>query len=110
MKMERNADERRIHERHKLQCPITLFGSGGQVLVKASTTDLSQGGTYLKVAQDSIDDLTSVNVAFSIPTATPGNQTEGFATNATILRQEPASDPSQVGLALQFSQRMHLPI
>ena len=108
--MESNSDERRLHRRHKLRCPITLFGRGGQVLVKASTTDLSQGGAYVTVAQNIVDDMENVNVAFSIPDTAPDHQIEGFAANAKVLRQDPVNNEDQVGLALQFTQQMHLPI
>jgi hypothetical protein len=110
MGMENDSTERRQHTRHKLVCPITLFGRGGQVLVKAATTDLSHGGTYVNVAQDIIDDEENVNVAFSLPPTTEEHQMEGFASNAKILRQEPADDGVHVGLALEFTQQMHLPI
>ena len=107
--MENNSDERRRHKRHKMVCPITLFGRGGQVLVKAATTDLSHGGTYVTVARDVIEDMEHVNVAFSIPRTT-GHPMEGFASNARVLRREPMDDEIHVGLALQFTQHMHLPI
>ena len=108
--MESNSDERRRYKRHKLVCPVTLFGRAGQVLVKASTTDLSHGGMHLTVAQDIIDDVENVNVAFSIPHTGVDHQMEGFATNAKVLRQEPTGNGVHVGLALQFTQQMHLPI
>lgn len=108
--MENNVNERRRHRRHKLACPITLFGRGGQVLVKASTTDLSHGGTYLTVAQDIVDDVENINVAFSIPQTAADHKMEGFASNAKVLRREPTDDGVHVGLALQFTQQMHLPI
>ncbi len=108
--MESNSEERRRHKRHKMVCPITLFGRGGQVLVKAATTDLSQGGTYVSVAQDIVDDVENVNVAFSIPNTAADHQMEGFASNAKVLRQEPTDDGVHVGLALQFTHQMHLPI
>ena len=108
--MENNSDERRKHRRHKLVCPITLFGRGGQVLVKAGTTDLSRGGTYVTVAQDIVDDVENVNVAFSIPHTGTDHQMEGFASNAKVLRREPTDDGVHIGLALQFTEQMHLPI
>jgi hypothetical protein len=80
------------------------------MLVKASTTDLSHGGTYVTVAQNSIDDATNINIAFSIPNTEANHQIEGFAANAKVVRQEPVDDANQVGLALQFTQQMHLPI
>jgi len=108
--MENNSNERRQHRRHKLVCPITLFGRGGQVLVKASTTDLSHGGTYVTVARNIVDDVEHVNVAFSIPRTAADHQMEGFASNAKVLRQEPTDDGVHVGLALQFTHQIHLPI
>ena len=108
--MERNSDERRRHKRHKMVCPTTLFGRAGQVLVKASTTDLSLGGMYLTVAPDAVDDVENVNVAFSIPRTGTDHRMEGFAANAKVLRQEPTDNGVHVGLALQFTQQMHLPI
>jgi hypothetical protein len=108
--MEPKPDERRLHKRHKLKCPITLFGLCGQVLAKTSTLDISQGGTYVTVAQNILDDIENVNVTFSIPSTAPNNQIEGFATNATVLRQGQADHTGQTTLALQFTQQLHLPL
>jgi len=108
--MENNPNERRRHRRHKLECPITLFGRAGQVLVKAATTDLSHGGTYVTVARDTIDDEENVNVAFSIPRTAQEHRMEGFASNAKVIRREPKDDGVHVGLAMQFTPQMHLPI
>jgi len=108
--MDNNSNERRQNRRHKLVCPITLFGRSGQVLVKASTTDLSHGGTYVTVARDIIDDVENVNVAFSIPRTAGDHHMEGFASNAKVLRQELIDNGVHVGLALQFTRQMHLPI
>ena len=108
--MDNGSNERRQHKRHKLTCPITLFGRGGQVLVKASTADLSHGGAYVTVNHESLKDAKSVNVAFSIPNTGPDHQTEGFAANATVLRQDLCDNNGLIGLALQFTQQIHLPI
>ena len=107
--MDNSSPERRQHRRHKMVCPITLFGRGGQVLAKANTTDLSHGGTYVTIDSDIVQDAESLNVAFSIPNADMNHQLEGFAANAKVIRQE-ASEENLVGLALQFTQNMHLPI
>ena len=108
--MDNSSNERRLHTRHKMACPITLFGRAGQVLVKASTTDLSHGGAYLTVAPDNVQDAQSVNVAFSIPDVGTDHKLEGFAANAKVIRQDPSDDAGLIGLALQFTQHMHLPI
>ncbi|MBC8373266.1 MAG: PilZ domain-containing protein [Planctomycetes bacterium] len=108
--MENNSNERRQHKRHELACPITLFGRGGEVLAQASTSDLSQGGAYVTVARDIVEDAGDMNVAFAIPGTAADHQIEGFAANAKVLRQEPADDGVHVGLALQFTQQMYLPI
>ncbi|MBT3198839.1 MAG: PilZ domain-containing protein [Phycisphaerales bacterium] len=108
--MDNRSNERRQHKRHKLTCPITLFGRGGQVLVKADTADLSHGGAYVTVDHESVKDAKNVNVAFSIPDTGPDHQMEGFAANATVLRQDYCENNELIGLALQFTQHMHLPI
>jgi len=108
--MDIGSAERRQHKRHKISCPITLFGRGGQVLAKANITDLSHGGTYVTVAPESVQDAESLNVAFSIPNAHISHQLEGFAANAKVIRQEPSDQTDLVGLALQFTQQMNLPI
>jgi len=107
--MDSDSNERRRHRRHKLVCPITLFGRDGQLLASASTADLSHGGMYLTVAPDSIGQADSLNVAFSIPD-TADRSMEGFAASAKVIRQEPSEDTDRIGLALQFTRQMHLPI
>jgi len=110
--MNADSDERRLHRRHELKCPITLFGRGGQVLVKACTANLSRGGVYLPVPQDVVEHLApNVNVAFSIQDASAADhQMEGFAANAEVVRQESTDDGVYVGVALQFDRPMYLPI
>jgi len=94
-----------------MACPITLFGSAGQMLVKGCTTNLSPGGAYVPVPKDAVDKVAeNVNVAFSILGDAADNRMEGFAANARVLRQEPGDDGVYVGMALQFDRPMHLPI
>ncbi len=107
--MDSNSNERRSHTRHKLICPITLFGRGGEVLVKTNTTDLSHGGTYVTVAQDRVQGAENINVAFSIPD-TADRQIEGFAASARIIRLDRSDQAGQIGMALQFTEQMQLPI
>jgi hypothetical protein len=80
------------------------------MLAKAGTIDVSEGGTYLTVAQDIVDNMENINVTFSIPSTAPNHQIEGFAGNATVLRKGAVNDEGQLGLALRFTQQMHLPL
>ncbi|MCP4375800.1 MAG: PilZ domain-containing protein [bacterium] len=109
-KSENISDERRQHQRYARAYPITLFGQDGRVLTKANTSDLSHGGTYVTVDSDTIDDVREINVSFSIPASEETHQVEGFATNTKVIRLDPTDDGDKVGVALQFSQQMQLPI
>ena len=108
--MQNDSDERRQHERYKVKCSIALFGKDGQLLVNADTTDLSEGGAYVSVERDIVPDEENVNVTLSIPQAPEEEQIEGFAADAKVLRRDPCDDGEKLGLALQFTRRMHLPL
>ncbi len=64
----------------------------------------------MTVEPDSVQDAQSVNVAFSIPNVGADHKLEGFAANAKVIRQDPSDNAGQIGLALQFTPQMHLPI
>ena len=102
--------EQRRHKRLKLGCPVSFFTRGGKVVTKGKSLDISDGGTFVSVPIETIDQLQGrLNVTFSVPRSTENTyMLEDFACQADILRQQPLVDENLAGVAMAFANPIHL--
>lgn len=110
--MSANMAERRIHKRWPIACPVSILSQSGQVLLRAKTANISDGGAYMILPVDKLGggDLPArFAVELSVPHATPNTyMIEEFRARATVVRAEPLIDADQAGLALSFAEPLRL--
>jgi hypothetical protein len=104
--------ERRIHRRWELTCPVTVLNDAGKVLFKTRAVNISDGGAYCTVG---VDDLPAnslppkLGIRFSVPRSTRNSfMFEEFQSEARVIRTEPLVDAAQAGMAIQFLQPVSL--
>ena len=102
--------ERRRHNRLKLECPVSFFTRNGQAAAKGKSLDISDGGTFVSLPAKHADRLKGrVNLTFSIPRSTENTyMLEDFACQADVLRRQPLVDKSLAGVAVAFTRPMDL--
>ena len=104
--------ERRVHRRWELTCPIVVLDAKGKVLFKTRAVNVSDGGAY---CTRGVDNLASgslpqrVGIRLSVPRSTRNSfMFEEFQGAARVIRTEPLIDAARAGMALQFLQPLSL--
>jgi hypothetical protein len=97
--------ERRVHRRYDLACPITILNGSASPL-ESRSENISDGGLYLTLrAADLADDPLPPKLAIKlmVPRSTPNSfMYEDVSAEVTIVRQSPCDDGRRAGLALRF--------
>ncbi|MHC4983635.1 MAG: PilZ domain-containing protein [Planctomycetota bacterium] len=104
------AEERRAHKRQNLACPTALLDSGGEIIAKGKTVNLSEGGALVSVPIESAPDMAAdVEIRFSVPRSTANTyMLEEFASLACVTRHQPLVDESRAGVAIRFNKPLEL--
>ena len=102
--------QRRQHNRVKVESPVTFFTRSGEVAAKGKSVDLSDGGIFVSVPVEEAGKIRgTVNLTFSIPRSTENTyMLEDFACQADVLRQQPLVDKNLAGVAIAFTNPMDL--
>ena len=99
--------DRRVHKRHELACPIVLSDAAGRELLRARTLNVSDGGAL--VAAEALADLppgAQAQMLLRIPRTTPNTHLfEKISAAVSVLRHQQRPSPA---LAVQFAQPLDL--
>ncbi len=104
------AKERRKHKRFDLACPVVIYDSQGQELLRTRTINVSDGGALLAASgAQAIPVGEIVQVALHVPRQTPNTRMlEDFFSAASVVRHQDLPDEEQVGIALMFDRPLLL--
>ena len=105
--MKSKSQECRKHARHRLACPVTLFGPREDFAVTTGIGNLSEGGVYVRVPASQAPSLAS-KVSLSFCVARKSGIPDVFAIEAKVLRHEPTRDQKVCGVAMQFHEPLPL--
>lgn len=102
--------QRRQHNRVKVECPVTFFTRSGEAAAKGKSVDLSNGGIFVSVPVEEAGDIRgTVNLTFSVPRSTENTyMLEDFACQADILRSQALVDENSTGVAVAFTKPLDL--
>ncbi len=100
-------ENRRVHPRIDMTCPITVTDSDGHVLLRTRTLNVSDGGALLEPGEETIEVGLPVNVAMDLPRTTANTfMFEQVLTAAEVTRSQQAAKLE--GLALMFIEPLKL--
>jgi hypothetical protein len=100
-------ENRRIHPRVELTCPIEITDSEGTVLLKTRTLNISDGGALLEPHEDTIEIGAPVDVTMNVPRSTANTfMFEQVSSSAHIIRGQQAEHLES--LALMFIEPLKL--
>ncbi len=107
-----SSQERRLHKRYDLPCPVVVMRDKSDVLSRSKTLNISDGGALIPVVGDTIPEPGSkLEVRFSVPRSTANSyMLEGFSSDARVVRYEPGSEDKPACLAVRFEPSMQLAI
>jgi len=103
--------ERRRYPRHELPCPVALLGADGAALLKARTTNVSNGGVYVALGKAEGPGALPprMTIRLSVPRSTPNTfLLEDFRSQAAVVRTDPAAQHRSPGVALAFARPLSL--
>jgi hypothetical protein len=102
--------ERRVHKRQNLACPISFLSRGGHAVAVGKTINISDGGALISLPACAIPDIgANVNVKFAVPRNTPNTyMLEKFASQACVTRRHALLKDSSAGVAVRFGRPLDL--
>lgn len=98
--------ERRVHDRRKIVCPITICRQDGTVLAKTHTVNISDSGAFLAVPLDALPPLDAkLRLSLAVPRSTANTyMLEQFECEGQAVRHQPLLDNDQAGIGVRFSR------
>jgi len=108
--MRNGTAERRENPRTDLSCPVSLYNRAGELIARAKTVNVSDGGMLVSIPVSALPKLEDrANVALSVPRSTPTTyMLEDFACAARVVRHQPMVDDAFAGVALAFDEPQDL--
>lgn len=103
-------ENRRVHKRISISCPITVHVSGGPTRATGKTINISNSGILLILPTEATPNPgRAVIVRMSVPHTAPDKSVsyEEFICQGTIVRTH-VGDDQQVRAAVQFTQPIQL--
>ncbi len=102
--------QRRQHNRVKVECPVTFFTRSGEVAAKGKSVNLSNGGILVSIPVEEAGKIRgTVNLTFSVPRSTENTyMLEDFACQADILRRQALVGENSTGVAVAFTRPLNL--